>query len=50
MLLNKEEIEYIFVALKLTLNHAKKTVQNWTAPKKVECKKTHSTFFVSWIY
>ena len=28
MALNKELIEYIFVALKLTLNHAKKTVQN----------------------
>jgi len=28
MTLNKIEIEYIFVTLKLTLNHAKKTVQN----------------------
>jgi len=33
MALNKVESEYIFVTLKLTLNHAKKTVQN------VEVKK-----------
>jgi len=32
MALNKAEIEYIFVALKLTLNHAKKSAQNVEIP------------------